>query len=118
MSTVFARLEKSHIQRVPGVCGGKACVAGTRIRVQDIYQWHEKQGKSPDEIVSSFPQLQLADVYAALAFFWDHRDEILAEIREEESLVAEMKREIPSKVTERLTAMGKGNGGGNAVSSG
>ena len=105
MSTVFARMEKSHIQRTPGVCGGKPCIAGTRIRVQDIYQWHEKQGKSPDEIVSSFPQLQLADVYAALAFFWDHRDEILTQIKEEESLVTQMKGEVPSKVTERLKAM-------------
>ena len=55
----------------PDVLGGKPCIAGTRIRVQDIYQWHELQGKSPDEIVSSFPQLTMADVYAALAYFWD-----------------------------------------------
>ncbi|MCL2640009.1 MAG: DUF433 domain-containing protein [Phycisphaerales bacterium] len=106
MSSVFAGSEKSHIQRTPGVCGGRPCIAGTRIRVQDIYQWHEKQGKSPDEIVSSFPQLQLADVYAALAFFWDHRDEILAQIKEEESLVTQMKSEVPSKVAERLKTMG------------
>ncbi len=49
-----------HIESKPEVCGGRACVAGTRIRVQDVYGWHEKEGISPDEIVSRFPQLTLA----------------------------------------------------------
>ncbi|MBV8075889.1 MAG: DUF433 domain-containing protein, partial [Planctomycetaceae bacterium] len=44
-----------HIEKKPGVCGGKACVAGTRIRVQDVYVWHELRGQSPDEIVTNFP---------------------------------------------------------------
>ncbi len=30
-----------HITKTPGVCGGKACVAGTRVRVMDIVIWHE-----------------------------------------------------------------------------
>src|SRR6266516_4134727 len=105
--------EKSHITRTPGVCGGKACVAGTRIRVQDIYAWHELQGKSPDEIVSAFPQLSLADVYAALAHFWDHRDEILRQMKEQDEVVEQMKAQFPSKLAERL----KGKGNGDAVSS-
>src|SRR5262249_4437535 len=65
-----------HIESKPRVCGGKPCVAGTRIRVQDIYVWHELQGKTPDEIVSDFPQLTLADVHAALAYYWDNREAI------------------------------------------
>jgi uncharacterized protein (DUF433 family) len=43
--------EKVHVTKSPGVCGGKACIAGSRIRVQDIYQWHALQGMSPDEIL-------------------------------------------------------------------
>lgn len=66
----------THIEKKPGVCGGKACVTGIRIRVQDVYVWHELQGRSPDEIVTSFPQLTLADVPAALAYYWDHVQEI------------------------------------------
>lgn len=98
--------EKIHITRTPGVCGGKACIAGSRIRVQDVYVWHELQGKSPDEIVSSFPQLTLADVYAALAYFWDHRDEILREMREQEELFEQMKAQHPSKLPSRPGAKG------------
>jgi len=44
-----------HIESKPGVCGGKPCIVDTRIRVQDVYVWHELQGKTPDEIVSDFP---------------------------------------------------------------
>ena len=44
--------------------------------MQDLVSWHETDGFSPDEIVSRFPQLTLADVYAALSYYWDHRDEI------------------------------------------
>jgi len=57
------------------VCGGRARIAGHRIRVQDIVLWTE-QGRSPDQIVAEFPRLSLADVYAALAYCHDHRDEI------------------------------------------
>lgn len=98
--------EKSHITCTPGVCGGKPCIAGSRIRVQDIYVWHELQGKSPDEIVSSFPQLTLADVYAALAWFWDHRDEILQEMRQQEEQADRMKAETPSKLPAHRKAKG------------
>src|SRR5438552_513995 len=42
----------THIESKATVCGGKPCIAGTRIRVQDIYVWHELQGQSADEIVS------------------------------------------------------------------
>lgn len=105
--------EKVHITRSEGVCGGKPCVANTRIRVQDIYVWHELQGKSPDEIVNDLPQLTLADVYAALTYFWDHRDDILQDITREDALVAQMKSAYPSKVRRRAEA----SGGADAVPS-
>jgi uncharacterized protein DUF433 len=41
---------------------------------------HERQGMSPEEIVSEFLHLTLADVYAALAYYHDHREAINAEI--------------------------------------
>ena len=65
-----------HIVSTPGVCGGKPRIADSRIRVQDIVVWHEAWGLSPEEIVTDFPQLTLAQVHAALAYYHDHRDEI------------------------------------------
>jgi uncharacterized protein (DUF433 family) len=85
-----------------GVCGGKPCIAGTRIRVQDIYIWHELQGQSADEIVSGFPHLKMSDVYHALAYFWDHRDEILRQLEEQTAFVEQFKKLHPSPLMQKL----------------
>ena len=74
------------------------------IRVQDIYVWYELQGQSVEEIITNFPHLTMAGVYAALAYFWDHRDEILEHIKEQELFVAEMKRQNPSILAQKRRA--------------
>ena len=75
-----------HIEITPGTCSGRPRVAGTRIRVANIVLWTE-HGTSPDEIVASYPQLTLADVHAALAFYFDNREEMDRQIREDEEFV-------------------------------
>jgi uncharacterized protein (DUF433 family) len=70
-----------HIEITPGICGGKPHIAGHRIKVQHVVIWHERMALSPDEIVSQHPGLTLADVHAALACYWDHREAIDAEIK-------------------------------------
>jgi uncharacterized protein (DUF433 family) len=94
-----AATEPLHITCNQDIFGGKPCIAGTRIRVQDIYVWHELQGQSADQIVNSFPQLTHSGVYAALAYFWDHRAEMLAEIAKGDELIEQMKRKYPSKIS-------------------
>lgn len=69
-----------HIVRTPGTCSGKPCIAATRIKVEQIVIWHDQVGMSPAAIVSTWPHLKLADVYAALAYYHDHREEIDADI--------------------------------------
>jgi uncharacterized protein (DUF433 family) len=98
MSTAPAQPAQSHITKAPGVCGGKPCITGTRIRVLDIYIWHELQGKSPDEIVHDYPQLSMADVYAALTYLWDNRGEILESLRHEQDLSDSLRKLHPSKL--------------------
>ncbi len=91
-----------HIEKTPGVVGGKARIAGTRIRVMDIVVWHERQGMSPDEIVDMVDQISLADVYAALAYYFDNRSEIEMSFEREAELVQEYKQKYPSKLREKL----------------
>src|SRR5262245_54040560 len=91
-----------HIEKTPGVCGGKARIAGHRLRVMDIVGWHEKRGLSPDEIVAMFPGITLADVHAALAYYFDHREEIEADFLRDEELAESLKSSYPSKVQEKL----------------
>lgn len=98
----MSQTKNEHIASKPNVCGGRPCIAGTRIRVQDIYVWHELQGQSADEIVSRFPQVTMADVYAALSYYWDHRDEMQQQMQEETTFVEQMKQKHPSPLKEKL----------------
>jgi uncharacterized protein (DUF433 family) len=97
MQTVISE----HIELTPGICGGRARIAGHRIRVQDVAIWHEQMGLSADEIVSRYPTITLADVYAALAYYHDHFQEIRQQMQADEDLVREMQAEIPSKMPKR-----------------
>jgi uncharacterized protein (DUF433 family) len=69
------------ITRTPGIQGGKACIAGHRIRVMDVVIWHEDLSMSPDEIVADYPTLSLSDVHAALTYYFDNVEEIRNDIR-------------------------------------
>jgi len=82
-----------HIESKPNVCGGKPCVAGTRIRVWDIHVWYDLESMSPEEIVSDYPQLTVASVHAALAYFFDNRDAIEQEMSEANEFVARLEME-------------------------
>lgn len=89
---------KLHVVSTPDVRGGKPRIDGTRVCVQDVYQWHQIEGKSADEIVARFPHLTKADVYAALAYFWDYREQILADIKRQDDLAEKIMKDVPSKL--------------------
>ena len=80
-----------HIAISSETCSGRPRVAGTRIRVQDIVLWSE-QGETPDEIVAAYPQLTLADVHAALAFYFDNRAAMDRQFQEDKEFVEVMKK--------------------------
>jgi uncharacterized protein (DUF433 family) len=84
------------IVSTPGMCGGKPRIAGHRIKVADVAVWYERMGLSPDEIVSTWPSLSLSDVHAALAYYYDHRDQIDANIRAGEEFVDKYRAGQPS----------------------
>lgn len=92
----------SHIETTQGVCGGKPRITKHRIRVEDIVIWHERLGLSPDEIVSQYPTITLADVYSALAYYHDHFQEIRQQISEDETFAREMKAKTPSLLQQKL----------------
>lgn len=89
-----------HIVRTPDVLGGKPHIKGRRISVQDVAIWHERLGQSVDEIATDY-ELTLGEVYAALAYYHDHRAAIDVELAHGAALVADLRTRFPSKVTER-----------------
>ena len=89
-----------HIQTTPGVAGGRPRIAGHRITVQNVVIWHERMGLSADEIASRY-NLTLADVYAALTYYYDHQEEVDEAMRADEALVEELRRQSPSRLPEK-----------------
>lgn len=65
---------------------------GTRVKVSEITWRHVYDGQDPDEIVEALPQLTLADIHAALAYYYDHREEIESELEEENAFVLMLAR--------------------------
>ncbi len=90
-----------HIEITAGVAGGKPRIAGHRITVQDIVVLHEKLGRSLDEIAAEYG-LTLADIHAALAYYFDHREEIDESIGRGEALVRQLRAASPSKLPGKL----------------
>lgn len=54
----------------PKICHGKACIKGTRVMVSVVLD-NLAAGMSAEEIVASYPTLQLADIPAAIAYAAD-----------------------------------------------
>lgn len=90
-----------HIEITKGIAGGKPRVSGHRITVQNIVIWHDMLGRSADEIAAEY-DITLADVYAALAYYHDHRDQIDQSIHEHEAFIEALRQQTPSKVAKKL----------------
>jgi uncharacterized protein (DUF433 family) len=95
---------REHIVSTPDTCGGKPRIAGSRIQVKHVVVMHERQGMTPEQIVSEYPHLTLAGIYAALAYYHDHREEVNTDIRAEQEWYEEMKAKHPSRLQEKLKA--------------
>ncbi len=74
----------------PKVRGGRPFIVGTTITVADIAIDKIFQQRTPDEIAVDY-ELSLPQVYAALAYYYDHKAEIDASITERRKLAEEMK---------------------------
>jgi uncharacterized protein (DUF433 family) len=95
----------------------RAFIEGTRVRVQDIYFLAEVEGKSAEEIVSALPHLTLGQVHAALSYYFDHREEILEEVRQDEAFVTRLRTKLGPGPLERRR-MGTDASSEDSVSSG
>lgn len=99
MTTVLTTYK--HIVQTPEIVGGKPRIAGHRITVQNVVIWHEQMGYSIEEIASLY-NLTLAEVHSALAYYFDHKDEIDRSMTESELFAEEMRQKTPSLLAKRL----------------
>ncbi len=84
MATASKPIPYPHISATPGVRGGRPCIDGTRITVMDIVKL-ERMGLPPQEMRTHYSSrpLTLAEVHAALTYYYDHKAEIDASFEED-----------------------------------
>lgn len=83
-----------HIEMDARVMSGRPCIAGTRVRVMDIVGAY--QAGVPDEQLRDYfssRALTLSEIHAALAYYYDHQDEIDAAFAEDEEAGQAAERE-------------------------
>ena len=95
-----------HIEVTSGTRGGKPRVAGTRITVEDIVLMHLRLALPLVEIASKY-DLPLAAVHTAMAYYYDHRDDIDRSIEEDEALAEAFRRNNSSLLQEKLGALNR-----------
>jgi uncharacterized protein (DUF433 family) len=83
------KTEHPHIVRLDGVCGGEPIIDGLRVTVRHVAVLH-RRGETILEIAEALG-ISEAQVFHALSYFFDHRDEILALITEEEQAHAQFR---------------------------
>ena len=71
------------IEKTPGVCGGDACIAGTRIPVWGLVDYR-RIGATDDHILKSFTHISATDLENAWAYAAQYPDEIEAAIKKNE----------------------------------
>jgi len=88
------------IDRDPKVRGGRPKIAGAGLTVSRIAGWY-KMGMTPEEIALEYPHLKLAKVHAALAYYHVNRDEIEADLAQEEAAATQLAHQFGTKATRR-----------------
>jgi uncharacterized protein (DUF433 family) len=86
----MSKLDYRKIEKVPGRCGGQAVVTGTRIRVATILASY-RQGMTVEEILQEYPHLRPAGIHDALAYAYEHADEIEADLAADDEEAAQRK---------------------------
>jgi len=83
-----------HVSADAQVMSGRPCIAGTRVRVMDIVGAY-KAGVPDEQLQDYFSSrpLTLSEIHAALAYYYDHQEEIDAAFAEDEELGQEAERE-------------------------
>lgn len=74
------------IEKTPGVCGGSACVAGTRITVWGLVE-SRRVGYSEADLLISYPTISATNLANAWAYAAAFPDEIEAEIEQNNAVM-------------------------------
>ncbi|HEX8597518.1 MAG TPA: DUF433 domain-containing protein [Chloroflexia bacterium] len=84
------------ITRTPGVRDSLPCIAGTAVSVMRIANYHN-MGYTAEEIADGYGHITLAQVYAAITYYYANKDEIDTDISEEQVAYDRYEKEYREK---------------------
>lgn len=86
---------------------GVPVIEGANMKVVELVLDHTAYGWSPEELAVQHPHLSLGQIYSALAYYWDHKEEIDLDIERRLQRVDELEKTFKSaKISKRLKAKG------------
>jgi uncharacterized protein (DUF433 family) len=82
-------------------------IVGANTKVSELIAEMQVHGLSPEEICFQLPHLSLGQIYSALAYYWDHREEIDQDLERRSKLAERLRRELGQPpLVERLRQRG------------
>ncbi len=88
-----SNVQTTYIVQDEGYCGGQPRIAGTRMAVKFIVGEYVHRRRTPVEISDSYPGITLAQVHAALSYYYDNRIEIDRRLLEDMEFAERMEKE-------------------------
>lgn len=76
--------------------GGVFRVGGTRVSLDSVV-FAFLDGSTPEEIVQQYPTLDLADAYAAVTYYLNHRQEVDGYLRERKTQREQVRAEVETR---------------------
>jgi uncharacterized protein (DUF433 family) len=86
---------------------GVPVIAGANTKVAELIGEIQAHGLSPEELCYQLPHLSLGQIYSALAYYWDHKEEVDRDLERRAKLAEELRRELGQPpLVERLKRRG------------
>jgi len=60
---------------------GVPIIADTTMKVVELISAHQAYGWSPPELHFQFPHLSMSQIHSSLAYYWDHKEELDADMK-------------------------------------
>ncbi len=84
VSTIYHHIQMND-QQVP-------MIAGTTMKLVELITSQQAYGWSPEELYFQYPHLSMSQIYSALAYYWDFKDEVDADIQRRFKQVENLRR--------------------------
>lgn len=82
---------------------GNPVLSGTTLKIVELVMAQRAHGWSPEELHFQHPELSLGQIHSALAYYWDHKDELDADIEQRSHYAEQARQEAgPSRLAAKI----------------